>query len=120
MLAWLDWQADIAAWRSDTNNRLDGLQSEVESLHEVVRLVPELLERMGPATLSPEHQGSVQALAKRLHEVGGFSFADYLRRAKRRLSRGQVRPDQRCVMGRCHPLVCHAHQRGGADAEKGR
>ena len=75
MLAWLDWQADIAAWRSDTNNRLDGLQSEVESLHEVVRLVPELLERMGPATLSSEHQGSVQALAKRLHEVGGFSFA---------------------------------------------
>ncbi len=75
MLAWLDWQADIAAWQSDTNNRLDGLQSEVESLHEVVRLVPELLERMGPATLSPEHQGSVQALAKRLHEVGGFSFA---------------------------------------------
>lgn len=75
MVAWLDWQADITAWQKDTNNRIDGLQSEVESLHEVVRLVPELLERMGPATLSPEHMGSVQALAKRLHEVGGFSFA---------------------------------------------
>ena len=75
MVAWLDWQADIRAWQSDTNNRLDGLESEVESLHEVVRLVPELLERMGPATLSPEHMSSVQAMAKRLHEVGGFSFA---------------------------------------------
>jgi hypothetical protein len=75
MVAWLDWQADIAAWQKDTNNRLDGLESEVESLHEGVRLVPELLERMGPATLSPEHQGSVQTLAKRLHEIGGFSFA---------------------------------------------
>lgn len=75
MVTWLDWQADIAAWQKDTNHRLDGLESEVESLHEVVRLVPELLERMGPATLSPEHQHSVQALAKRLHEVGGFSFA---------------------------------------------
>lgn len=75
MVTWLDWQADIAAWQRDTNNRLDGLESEVESLHEVVRLVPELLERMGPATLSPEHQHSVQALAKRLHEVGGFGFA---------------------------------------------
>jgi P22_AR N-terminal domain len=75
MVTWLDWQADIAAWQKDTNHRLDGLQSEVESLHEVVRLVPELLERMGPATLSAEHMSSVQALAKRLHEVGGFSFA---------------------------------------------
>ncbi len=75
MVTWLDWQADIAAWQRDTNNRLDGLESEVESLHEVVRLVPELLERMGPATLSPQRQHSVQALAKRLHEVGGFGFA---------------------------------------------
>lgn len=75
MVAWLDWQDDIRAWQSDTNNRLDGLESEVESLHEVVRLVPELLERMGPATLSPEHMSSVQAMAKRLHDVGGFSFA---------------------------------------------
>lgn len=39
-----------------------------------MRLVPEPLERVGPATLSPEHQGSVQTLAKRLHEIGGFSF----------------------------------------------
>lgn len=75
MVAWLDWQDDIRAWQSDTNNRLDGLESEVESLHEVVRLVPELLERMGPATLSPEHMSSVQAMAKRLHDVGGFSYA---------------------------------------------
>ena len=75
MVTWLDWQTDIAAWQKDTNNRLDGLESEVESIHEVARLVPELLERMGPATLSPEHMRSVQALAKRLHEIGGFTFA---------------------------------------------
>lgn len=75
MVEWIEWQADVERWQAETNQRLDGLQSEVESLHEVVRLVPELLERMGPATLTPEHQNSVQALAKRLHEVGGFSFA---------------------------------------------
>jgi antirepressor protein len=75
MLAWLDWQADMVRWQSETNSRLNGLQSEVESLHEVVRLVPELLERMGPATLSSEHMSSVQAMAKHLHEIGGFSFA---------------------------------------------
>jgi hypothetical protein len=75
MIAWLDWQFDMAAWRSETDTRLDGPQSEVESLHEVVRLVPELLERMGPATLSPEHQATVQAMAKRLHNVSGYAFS---------------------------------------------
>jgi hypothetical protein len=75
MIAWLDWQTDMAAWRSDTDARLDTLHSEVESLHEVVRLVPELLERMGPATLSPEHQATVQAMAKRLHDVSGYAFS---------------------------------------------
>ena len=75
MIAWLDWQSDMAAWRTETSTRLDGLQSEVESLHEVVRLVPELLERMGPATLSPEHQATVQAMAKRLHDVSGYAFS---------------------------------------------
>ena len=75
MIAWLDWQSDMAAWRSETDARLDGLQSEVESLHEVVRLVPELLERMGPATLSPEHQATVKEMVKRLHDVSGYAFA---------------------------------------------
>jgi len=75
MIAWLDWQSDMAAWRSETDARLDSLHSEVESLHEVARLVPELLERMGPATLSPEHQATVQAMAKRLHDVSGYAFS---------------------------------------------
>jgi hypothetical protein len=75
MIAWLDWQSDMVAWRSETDARLDGLQSEMESLHEVVRLIPELLERMGPATLSPEHQATVQAMVKRLHDVSGYAFA---------------------------------------------
>ncbi len=38
------------------------------------RAVPEILDRLGPATLSPEHQRSVQAGVKRLHEVSGVAF----------------------------------------------
>jgi hypothetical protein len=75
MIAWLDWQSDMAAWRSETNARLDGLQDEVESLHEVVRLVPEILERLGPQTLSPEHQSTTQEMVKRLHDLTGYAFS---------------------------------------------
>jgi hypothetical protein len=75
MIAWLDWQSDMAAWRSETDARLDGLQDEVGSLHEVVRLVPEILERLGPQLLSPEHQSTTQDMVKRLHDLTGYAFS---------------------------------------------
>jgi hypothetical protein len=68
MAAWLEWQADIEQWRGSIESRL-------ESVEEVTRLVPEILERLGPEMLTPAHQHTVQAMAKRLHEVGGFAFA---------------------------------------------
>jgi hypothetical protein len=48
---------------------------QVESAEAVPHLVPEILDRLGPATLSPEHQRTVRALAKRLHEAGGYPYA---------------------------------------------
>jgi hypothetical protein len=39
------------------------------------RLLPEILERLGPQTLSPEHQATVKAMAGRLHEEADYSFA---------------------------------------------
>jgi hypothetical protein len=39
------------------------------------RLLPEILERLGPQTLSPEHQATVKAMAGRLHELAGYPFA---------------------------------------------
>jgi hypothetical protein len=41
---------------------------------EVTRLVPEILVRLGPETLTPEHQRTVQNGAKRLHEIRGYSY----------------------------------------------
>jgi hypothetical protein len=38
-------------------------------------VLPEILERLGPQTLSPEHQATVKAMATRLHEGVGYSFA---------------------------------------------
>jgi hypothetical protein len=67
MLAWIDWQADMEQWRGSVESRL-------ESVEEITRLVPELIERLGPATLSPEHQSTVRALSKRLHELSGIAY----------------------------------------------
>jgi hypothetical protein len=67
MVAFLEWQGDVERWRGEVEARL-------ETVEEVTRLVPEILERLGPQTLTPEHQRTVQNLAKRLHEVSGAAF----------------------------------------------
>ena len=67
MVAFLEWQQDMEAWR-------EGIEDRLESVEEITRLVPELIERLGPATLSPEQQRTVQASVKHLHELSGASF----------------------------------------------
>jgi hypothetical protein len=67
MAAWLEWQADIEQWRGSIESRL-------ETVEEVSRLVPEILSRLGPETLSPEHLATLKATVKRLHEVSGLAY----------------------------------------------
>lgn len=62
--------------RLDTyDEQLGGLHSRIESLEAGQRLLPEILERLGPQTLTPEHQATVKAMATRLHALAGLSFA---------------------------------------------
>jgi BRO family protein len=44
--------------------------SRVESLEAAQHLLPELLERLGPQTLTPAHQAAVRAGVARLHDAG--------------------------------------------------
>jgi hypothetical protein len=67
MIAFLQWQRDVEQWRGEVESRL-------ETVEEVTRLVPEILERLGPQTLTPEHQRTVQNSAKRLHELAGVAY----------------------------------------------
>ncbi len=61
--------------RLDTyDEQLCELHSRIESLEAGQRLLPEILERLGPQTLSPEHQATVKAMAGQLHEGTGYSF----------------------------------------------
>lgn len=82
MATWLRWKADLEQWRDRTDQllaeheqQLESLQSRRESDGALLRMVPELLERLGPEKLTSAHQASVQALVHRLHEISGYAHS---------------------------------------------
>jgi hypothetical protein len=46
----------------------------LEGLEEVTNLIPEILERLGPQTLTPDHQRAVQKYVQQLHERSGKPY----------------------------------------------
>ena len=48
MVLWIDWQHEIETWRGSVESRL-------ESLEEVTDLISEILERLSPQKLTPDH-----------------------------------------------------------------
>ncbi len=46
----------------------------MRDLEDGQRRLPDLLERLGPQTLTPAHQAKVKSLAVQLHDLGGFAF----------------------------------------------
>lgn len=67
--------ADIDATLDEHTEEIGELHSRVEGMEAGLRLLPEILERLGPQTLSAEHQHTIQATAKRLHERTGAAYA---------------------------------------------
>ncbi|MGH2496495.1 MAG: phage antirepressor N-terminal domain-containing protein [Ktedonobacteraceae bacterium] len=67
MILWIDWQRDIEQWRGSVESRLEGLE-------EVTNLIPEILERLGPQTLTSEHQQTIRDYARQLHEQTGKPY----------------------------------------------
>jgi hypothetical protein len=65
----------IDATLTEHSEQLGELHSRIEGLEAGQRLLPEILERLGPQTLSLEHQATVKAMAGRLHELTSYSFA---------------------------------------------
>jgi hypothetical protein len=60
---------------AEHTEQIGELHSRIESLEAGQRLLPEILERLGPQTLTPEHQATVKAMAARLHDLTGYSFS---------------------------------------------
>lgn len=68
MVTWIDWQADIEQWRTSVESRLEGVEA-------MTSLIPEILERLGPQTITPQHHRQVQARASQLHQATGKPFS---------------------------------------------
>jgi antirepressor protein len=64
MVLWIDWQHDIEQWRGTVESRLEGLEA-------VTGLIPEILDRLGPQTLTPEHQNLVKYYVEQLMKATG-------------------------------------------------
>ncbi len=61
MAAVLEWQMEVENWRGSIEGRLEGLEA----------IIPDILDRLPPPTLSPEHQSQVRTFVNQLHEATG-------------------------------------------------
>jgi antirepressor protein len=83
-LAWAEYHRQMAAfyqWKAATDMRIDTLETQYQSVEErlesykpVLDLVPEILERLGPQTLTDEHQQAIREYARQLHELTGKPY----------------------------------------------
>ena len=67
----------IDAQLAEHDAQLGELHSRVEGLEAAQHILPELLERLGPQTLTPEHQAAVRQGVGKLHDAGMTYGADY-------------------------------------------
>lgn len=81
MAVWHHWRADVDHWRKVHDQRLDvveqrqdALEYRMEGVEELSRLFIEVTERLGPQTLTPEHQSTVKNAVRHLSELTGAHF----------------------------------------------
>jgi hypothetical protein len=61
------WRGELEEWRGTIEARLDGEKAMLD-------LIPEIIERLGPETISVEQQRQVQAYTRQLHEASGKPY----------------------------------------------
>ena len=64
MAAITEWQMDVERWRSSVESRLEGVEA-------MTGLIPEILERLGPQTLTPQHQQQTKVYVQQLSKITG-------------------------------------------------
>ena len=76
-----EWLNEHAQRLEDHDTRLTGqdtqlgaMQRDIADLKATQGQLPDLLQRLGPQTLTPAHQARVKAWAVQLHDLGGFAF----------------------------------------------
>jgi len=76
MSVWHRHQADLhaQAWRGEVQGRIEDQEGRLERKEALLDLIPEILDRLGPETISPTQQGQVKGYVKRLHEATGKAY----------------------------------------------
>jgi P22_AR N-terminal domain len=76
LAVWAYWKASQYAqqWRGKVEEWRGTIEARLESREAMTDLIPEILERLGPETLSPTHHRQVQVLAKQLHQATGKPY----------------------------------------------
>lgn len=65
MIAFLEWQAEVENWQGSIETRIEGIEA----------LIPDILDRLPPMTITPAHQRQVQLLVDQLHDLTGKPHA---------------------------------------------
>jgi len=78
-LAWAEYHRQMVAfyeWKAATDTRIDLLEgwqghveTRLEGLEAITDLIPDILERLGPETLTPEHQNLVKYYVSQLSKA---------------------------------------------------
>ncbi len=78
-LAWTEYHRQMAAfyqWKATTDTRVDALkekqvemESRLDEHRRVLAFIPEILERLGPQTLTSQHQRQVQTYVHQLSQL---------------------------------------------------
>ena len=73
LAVWALWKAGQHGqrWRGQVDEWRGQIEARIESNEAISRLLPEIIERLGPETITPQHQQKVKTLAKQLHLATG-------------------------------------------------
>ena len=76
LAVWALWKASQYAqrWRGEVDEWRGQMEARIESNEAISRLLPEIIERLGPETITPKHHQQVKTLAKQLHLATGKPY----------------------------------------------
>jgi P22_AR N-terminal domain len=90
-LAWAEYHRQMVAfyeWKAATDTRIvlleerqdtimewqESVESRLDEHRRVLAFIPDILDRLGPETLTPQHQKTLQYYVKQLHEATGKPY----------------------------------------------
>ncbi len=89
---WARWKADQYAqrWRGQVDEWRGQMEARIESNEAISRLLPEIIERLGPETITPQHHQQVKILAKQLHLATGKPYPTIYDELKTVFEKGRI------------------------------